>query len=114
MKLSEEDKIIGTFGVHDFDWRKRIGEVSYGISPDYTRRGFFTEALRRVLDYCFNDLEFYRVSATTRADNIASIKGLEKCGLSHEGVQRKYYLNTDGSRYDAVNLAILRNEYFGK
>ena len=78
IKYLQENKIIGTFGVHDIDWRKRIGEVSYGISPKYSRLGLFSESLSVVLNYLFNELNFHRVSATTRFDNIGSIKGLQK------------------------------------
>ena len=111
VKLSEEDKIIGTFGVHDIDWRKKIGEVSYGISPDYSQRGFFSEALKTVLEFCFNELEFHRVCATTRFDNIGSVKGLKKLGFIEEGTLRDFYLSFDGRRYDALILAILRKNF---
>ncbi len=111
IQLKETNKVIGTFGLHDIDWRKRIGEISYGVSPDYSRQGIFTEALLTVLEFCFKELEFHRINATTRLDNIGSIKGLEKCGFSKEGILREYYLNEGGSRYDATILAILRSEY---
>ena len=112
---SEENKIIGTLGVHDIDWRKRIGEVSYGISPDYSMRGLFTEALMRVLDYCFNELEFERICASTMAVNMGSVNGLKKCGFVQEATLKNHYLSEDdGLRHDALILAILRNEYFGR
>ena len=113
IKFSEENKIIGTLGLHDIDWRKRIGEVSYGISPDYSRRGLFTEALMRVLDYCFNELEFERICASTMANNMASVNGLKKCGFVQKTTLNNHYLSEDdGLRHDALILEILRNEYF--
>ena len=111
IRLKENGKIIGTFGLHDIDWRKNIGEVSYGISTKYTRKGFFKESLSRIMDYAFQDLSFHRLCATTRFDNIGSIKGLNKCGFLEEGNLRDYYLNPDGTRYDAVILSILKAEY---
>ena len=99
VKLSEED------------WRKKIGEVSYGISPNYSQRGFFSEALKTVLEFCFNELEFHRVCATTRFDNIGSVKGLKKLGFIEEGTLRDFYLSFDGRRYDALILAILRKNF---
>lgn len=111
IRLIESNEIIGTFGVHDIDQRKKNAEISYGISPDYWGKGYFTETLEVVLDYIFIDCGFYRVNATTRSDNIASTKGLERVGFQREGILRGYYLSHNGKRYDAAILAILQHEY---
>jgi [ribosomal protein S5]-alanine N-acetyltransferase len=111
IKLTESKKVIGTFGVHDIDWRKKSAEISYGISPDYQRKGYFAEILRIVLGYLFLDCEFHRVFATTRFDNVPSVRGLEGIGMVKEGTLRDYYLSFDNSRHDAVVLSILKPEY---
>jgi len=111
VELKENNKIIGSFGIHDIDWRKKIGEVSYGISPNYGKKGYFSEALHTVLKHCFKEMQFHRVCATTRVDNIGSIKGLLKIGFKKEGILRDYYLNYEGKRYDAAILAILKKDY---
>ena len=111
IKHIAEDKIIGTFGVHDIDWRKRIGEVSYGISPQYSKLGFFSESLFTVLNYLFKELNFHRICATTRFDNVGSIKGLQKQGFEIEGRLKDFYLSHDGNRYDALVLAILKKNF---
>ena len=111
IKTLKENKIIGTFGVHDIDWRKRIGEVSYGISPEFSRLGLFSEALNEVLNYLFDELDFHRVCATTRFDNLGSIKGLQKQGFEIEGRLKDFYFSHDGKRYDALILAILKHNF---
>lgn len=111
IKKMEGNKIIGTFGVHDIDWRKKIGEVSYGISPEFTRTGLFSEALNQVLHYLFEELDFHRVCATTRFDNIGSIKGLQKQGFEVEGRLQDFYLSHDGERYDALLLGLLKKQF---
>ena len=111
IRLLENDKIIGSFGVHDIDWRKKDAEVSYGISPDYWGKGYFKETLRTVLKYLFKEHDFHRVIATTRFDNLSSIRGLESVGFQHEGRLREYYFSHNGKRYDAVVLGILRREF---
>ena len=114
IRLIGDNKIIGTFGVHDIDQRKKSAEVSYGMSPDYWGKGFFKETLRIVLDYLFFECNFYRVNATTRSDNLPSVKGLESVWFQKEGVLRDYYLSYNGERHDAAILAILRHEYVDK
>jgi len=111
ISLRETGKIIGSFGVHDIDWRKKDAEVSYGISPDYWSKGYFKEALRTVLKYLFKEHGFHRVIATTRFDNMPSIKGLGSVGFQEEGRLREYYFSHDGKRYDAVVLGILQEEF---
>ena len=110
--LKVEEKIIGTFGLLNVDRRKGNAELGYGISPDYWGQGYFHETLIMVLKYLFLQLGFHRVSAITQADNIASIKALEKVGFRKEGIMRDYSLSfKDGKRYDAEMLAILRDEF---
>ena len=111
IRLVESKKIVGTFGVHDIDFRKQNAEISYGISPDYWGKGYFKEVLKVALDYLFSECGFYRVHATTRSDNLPSIKGLEKIGFQKEGILRGYYLSYNARRYDAAVLAILQHEY---
>ena len=106
-------KVIGTFGVHDIDFRKGDAEISYGISPKYWGKGYFVEVVRLVLDFLFSELEFHRVTATTRWDNKPSIMGLKKLGFCVEGCLREYYLSYDGQRHDAAILSLLRHDYKG-
>lgn len=111
ISLIHNNKIIGSIGVHDIDWRKGNAEISYGLSPDSWGKGYFNEMLQIILKYLFVDKGFYRIYATTRFDNEPSIRALRKVGFQKEGTLRDYYLSKDGKRYDAVILAILKNEY---
>lgn len=111
IKLKNEKKIIGTFGLLDIDVRKGSAEIGYGISPDYWGKGLFKEALMVVLRYLFVDLQYHRVWAKTQSNNIPSIQALEKCGFKREGTMRDYYLSTKGERYDTTLLSILSDEF---
>ena len=112
IRLNKGEKIIGTFGLLDINEKKGSTEIGYGLSPDYWGSGYFKEALMTVLGYLFVDLNFHRVWAKTQSNNIASIRGLERCGFMIEGTMRKYYLSANGERYDAILLSILKDEYY--
>ena len=112
IKLKEENKIIGTFGVLNIDRKRYSAEIGYGLSPNYWERGYFRESLLMVLKHLFVDLHFYRVWAKTQYNNAPSIKALEKAGFKNEGVMRGFYLSSDGKRYDAVLSSILRDEFY--
>ncbi|UCF13661.1 MAG: GNAT family N-acetyltransferase [Thermoplasmatales archaeon] len=111
IRLKKTGKIIGTFGVVNIDNNRNSAEIGYGLSPDYWGHGYFGESLSIVLNYLFFNLEFYRISAKTRFDNIPSFKALEKVGFKKEGVMRNFYLSANGKRYDAVLFSILRDEF---
>lgn len=111
IKLKEGNKIIGTFGVLNIERKRCSAEIGYGLSPDYWGCAYFKESLIMVLKYLFVDLHFHRIWAKSQSNNIPSIKALEKAGFKKEGVLRDFYLSSDGKRYDAVLLGILRNEF---
>ena len=111
IRLKDDNKVIGSFGVHDIDWRKKTGEISYGLSAHYWKKGYFNEVLRVVLDYLFFTLDFHRVSAVTSSRNESSIKALLKAGFVKEGELRDYYFSYKGERYSAVILGLLKKEY---
>ena len=109
--LKSENKVIGSFGIHDIDWRKKDGEVSYGISPNFWGQGIFQETLNLVLNFLYKNKDFYRIIATTREDNFPSVKGLEKAGFKIDAILRDYYLSYDASRHNGVIMSILRPEF---
>jgi [ribosomal protein S5]-alanine N-acetyltransferase len=111
ISLKDSGKVIGSFGVINIDWRKKIAEIGYGIHPDYWRKGYFKEVLHVVLRYLFFHHQFHRIYATTHSNNLSSIRGLESVGFQKEGVHRDHYLHHDGKRFDAVVLSILHHEY---
>jgi RimJ/RimL family protein N-acetyltransferase len=111
VRRKADAKMIGTFGVHSIDWRKRSGEIGYGIAASEWGHGYFAEALQIGLRHLFATLEFHRVSATTPVENAASVRALLRAGFVQEGVLRDYYLSAAGRRYDAAVLALLAPEY---
>jgi len=111
ISLTKPEKVIGSFGVHDIDWRKKNAEISYGLSPDYWGEGYFGETLKVALKYLFNEQKFHRIFATTRSDNLPSIKALERAGFQKEATLRDFYLSYDGTRHNAAVLSILKPEY---
>ena len=105
IKESSSGKVIGSFGVHTLDVDRRSVEIGYGLSPYYWGNGYFKEALNRMLDYIFLDLNLHRIVAKTSKLNHASIIGLEKSGFKKEGLMKDFYKKKDGAWFDAVLLA---------
>jgi ribosomal-protein-alanine N-acetyltransferase len=102
---------IGTIGFHDFDLRRQSCEISYGISPKFWKKGYFSEALGLLLAHLFDVVKLNRVYATTSEKNIDSISALTKNGFVREGVLRDFYKTNEGDFLNAVVLSLLSYEY---
>lgn len=57
-------------------------EIGYAVAKPFWRRGFATEAARCFLQYAFSELDAERVVAVARPENAASIRVMEKIGMS--------------------------------
>ena len=80
---------IGLFGLKLSNNKYHRGEVWYKIHPEQWSKGYATEALRRVIDYGFNEHKLHRIQAGCAVDNLASIRVLEKAGMTKEGRGRQ-------------------------
>ena len=107
----EAKKMIGTVGFTTYDAKNLCAEVGYVISPDFWGKGIAVEALSVLLNFAFCELEVNRVEAKYIAENIPSLRVMQKCGMSFEGIQRKK-LFIKGQFRDIGICSILKNEYF--
>lgn len=57
-------------------------ELSYGLSPNFRRRGLATEAAKAVIAHACGQLRLGRIVAIARADNHISHRILEKLGMT--------------------------------
>lgn len=64
----------------------------------------------KVLDFGFGVLKLHRIEAGCAVDNIASIKVLEKAGMTKEGMKRKK-LPIRGKWKDNYFFAILEEDF---
>ena len=60
-------------------------EVGYWIGKPFWNQGYCTEALREMIEYCFNSKGFLTLWADHFVDNPASGKVMEKCGFRDTG-----------------------------
>ena len=82
--LKENQKVIGSIGIEelseelDKDLDKLPGrELGYVLNKDYWNKGIMTEAVSKVVDYCFNTLKLNFLMASYFNYNIASKRVLE-------------------------------------
>jgi ribosomal-protein-alanine N-acetyltransferase len=74
--------VIGAAGFKGRPDARGAVDIGYGILPPWRRRGLATEAARALVDHVRDDPAVQRVTADCRVDNPASIRVLERLGLT--------------------------------
>ncbi|MHA1720138.1 MAG: GNAT family N-acetyltransferase [Promethearchaeota archaeon] len=102
--------LIGNCGV-EIDWRNRLGHLGITIGEkEYLGKGFGTEAMQLLVNYCFEDLNMHKVELKVYDFNTRAIKSYEKIGFKEEGILRQcHYVR--GKYVDLIAMGILKNEW---
>ena len=112
--LEFNGKAVGSLGIERYNEKelpefqeKRGRELGYVLSKEYWGRGLMPEAVRAVIDYCFNELKLDFLVCGHFTDNEQSKRVQEKCGFQH------YKLLKYETRFGVVKdcwLSILENK----
>ena len=106
----ESRRMIGTCGFTRIDTANNSAEIGYVLNPDFHRRGFGSEAVRRVLKFGFEELGLQRIEARFMQENEASLALMKSVGMTFEGYMRDLMLVKGKYRTIGVS-SILRSEY---
>ena len=107
IRLKETGRLIGI--ILYFDDTEDGCEIGYGIGSEYWNRGYTTEAVKRFLDYCFEDKGFQTVYASFFTGNEASKRVMEKCGMTYNRFSEKE-LTYLGVERDLIYYSIVNRE----
>ena len=77
----EDNKLIGCAGLRSY---QEIAELLYLLDEPYWGKGIATELGSAILEYGFEKLNFDRIIAVTRPENVVSRRVLEKLGMRFE------------------------------
>ena len=108
---NKEGNFIGLFGLNKGKPNYLNAEIWYKFFPVYWNKGFATEAVKGVLNFCFIELKLHRIIAGCATENIGSLRVLEKAGFMKEAHHRKI-LPIRGEWVDNYEFAILEENYF--
>lgn len=104
--LMNSGKFIGIAGMKLSADKFKSGEIYYKILPNHWNRGYATELGRLLVKIGFENFQLHRVEAGVATDNGASIRVLEKIGMTREGLHRKI-LPIRGEWQDNYHYAIV-------
>lgn len=93
--------LIGSIGVVNDNGKVQVG---YVVSPMHWGKGYTTEACLRLLSTLKTIRQLYRIGTFVDAENIASIRVLEKCGMVQEARLPKWFrfINQDNEPKDCL------------
>ena len=108
LAIDVDHEAVGGLGyVPGVDVERFSAEVGYWLGEQCWNRGIATEALELFTRHAFDELGLLRLFALPLADNLASIRVLEKAGFTCEGTLRascvKYGEARDQVMYAKVN-----------
>lgn len=81
-------KKMGVIAYYYHKAEHRKAEVGFWLFPEYWNKGFVSEAMKAVMDYCRKEKNIHRLEAFVEEGNTASNKVLEKAGFQYEGTMR--------------------------
>jgi ribosomal-protein-alanine N-acetyltransferase len=104
-------KIIGRCALHNWNPDHRRAELGYRmIEEDFKRKGLMSEAVKALVEYGFGEMGLHRIEALVGAENVPSIRIIEKNGFVREGLLRKHYF-INGNYMDSILYAKLKAEH---
>lgn len=106
--LKSLDEPIGTLRADMVDNLRRSLELGYEIGEKWWHQGIMTEAVRRVIQFFFEETGLNRISARHNTTNPRPGGVMLNVGMSQEGVLRQ----ASRSGCDVILYAILAEDYF--
>ena len=111
MAIVLNQDVVGAVGIAlKEDISRKNAEIGYWVGEPYWGKGIATEAVRRMVEYTFENYDVTRIYASTFDFNTASRKVLQKAGFRHEATLRKA-LFKDGRYYDEIIMSLLKEDY---
>src|SRR5215203_4676893 len=78
----KDSRYVGHAAIRPRPAKTEDWEISYMLKTEEWGKGFATEIARRLVEYGFDELNLTEVVATIDDNNFASIKVVEKAGMS--------------------------------
>lgn len=111
--LKNNYKMIGFLSLVENDDRAVTAfDLGYAIHPDYQRQGYATEAIKRILDFSFDEMNLKLITASHFEGNHISKNILRKFHFVEEGIKRlAYYHPFFEKELTVVVYSLLKEEY---
>jgi ribosomal-protein-alanine N-acetyltransferase len=100
--LKNDSKLMGTIMFWNISVEDHKAEIGYELLPAYQGKGYMQEALSRVLDFGFSTLKLHIIEAWLVAENLKSIKLLEKYHFKRDFDAEKKNLSAEDNKSSVI------------
>lgn len=108
--LKRTGRLIGCIGFANKDEINRRAEVGYVLSRKYWGQGIMPEALRRILQFGFEEMGLNRIECCHFLPNERSGRVMQKAGMSFEGIAREKFYKKE-KYWDLKQYAIIKADW---
>ena len=102
--------VLGTCTLYRLDTQSRLAQVGYALLASEWGQGYAGEAVARMLDWGFDQLDLNRVEADIDPRNAASVRAMERLGFTLEGHLRERWI-VAGEVCDSLIYGLLAREW---
>jgi RimJ/RimL family protein N-acetyltransferase len=113
MIKKESGELVGDIGIHFLDADRKQAELGYTLDKNQQGKGYATEALVKIINYLFNELNKRRIVTSIDPRNIKSIALVKRLGFRKEAHFKESILQ-NGEWVDDLVYAILKDEWIEK
>ena len=103
----DPNTIIGTVSIQDIKNAMYSScQIGYKFSSQYHHKGYASEAVERIIDMVFCEMNLHRINAWVLPDNMPSIHLLQRMSFEWEGLCRGFLL-LNGNWMDHLQYSLL-------
>jgi len=84
------NKSVGMIDLFDFNPQHKRAGIGILIHPDFQQKGFASEALQLLINYCFTHLHLHQLYANITNDNTNSLHLFEKQNFKQIGIKKDW------------------------
>jgi len=98
------DVLIGYLSLRDINWFRKSSELGIVFDPNYTNKGYGTDALKSFVYYYFKEMKMKQLKLRVAEFNIRAQKCYENCGFTTKEVIDEYFEDQSLPVFENSNL----------
>ncbi len=107
-RLFLDGQFVGNSAVHTIQWQVPSAQLAYWIGADFAGRGLVAEAVTRLEQFAWEELDLARLEIRCNARNTASSNVARRAGFEQEAHLKHSYRDNFGQLSDALFFAKVR------
>ncbi len=111
IRSKADERLLGFVRIEGIEWTHGTASLKMAIGDPVERsKGYGSDSMQLILQFAFNELNLYRLSAILGEDNPGGLKFFKRFDFVEE-VRRRKALMRDGQTWDLIHLGLQRDEW---